>query len=164
MVTKKGPKPCENNENVVQALTASDGTGLLACQLNSPTGDSDSSELHDDQDDGHSEEQGAVTVNQKLDDDQDDGHSEHAAGPEFGDDQDDGHSEEQGAGAIVPVNPTEEENDGTWNGKGGESPKDLKVVPPKSVALHQVRWNMNKGSERWLCYGGAAGIIRCQRI
>jgi hypothetical protein len=27
-----------------------------------------------------------------------------------------------------------------------------------------VRWNMNKGSERWLCYGGAAGIIRCQRI
>ncbi|KAL4560393.1 hypothetical protein LXL04_032544 [Taraxacum kok-saghyz] len=36
--------------------------------------------------------------------------------------------------------------------------------PPKVVAMHRVRWNMNKGSERWLCYGGAAGILRCQEI
>ncbi|CAH9082720.1 unnamed protein product [Cuscuta epithymum] len=37
-------------------------------------------------------------------------------------------------------------------------------LPPKSVAIHRVRWNMNKGSEKWLCYGGAAGIVRCQWI
>lgn len=36
--------------------------------------------------------------------------------------------------------------------------------PPKMVAMHRVRWNMNKGSERWLCYGGAAWIVRCQEI
>ncbi|XP_038708010.1 uncharacterized protein LOC120003150 isoform X1 [Tripterygium wilfordii] len=36
--------------------------------------------------------------------------------------------------------------------------------PSKTVAMHRVRWNMNKGSERWLCYGGAAGIVRCQEI
>ncbi|XP_022934486.1 uncharacterized protein LOC111441649 isoform X2 [Cucurbita moschata] len=36
--------------------------------------------------------------------------------------------------------------------------------PPKSVALHRLRWNMNIGSERWLSYGGAAGILRCQEI
>ena len=38
------------------------------------------------------------------------------------------------------------------------------VFPPKMVAMHKVRWNMNKGSERWLCYGGAAGLVRCQEI
>lgn len=38
------------------------------------------------------------------------------------------------------------------------------VFPPKIVAMHRVRWNMNKGSERLLCYGGAAGIVRCQEI
>ncbi|XP_050380080.1 uncharacterized protein LOC126797498 isoform X2 [Argentina anserina] len=38
------------------------------------------------------------------------------------------------------------------------------VFPSKLVAMHRVRWNMNKGSERWLCYGGAAGIVRCQEI
>ena len=38
------------------------------------------------------------------------------------------------------------------------------VFPSKTVALHRVRWNMNKGSERWLCYGGAAGVVRCQEI
>ena len=32
------------------------------------------------------------------------------------------------------------------------------------VAMHKVRLNMNKGSERWLCYGGAAGLVRCQEI
>ncbi|XP_010558993.1 PREDICTED: LOW QUALITY PROTEIN: uncharacterized protein LOC104827512 [Tarenaya hassleriana] len=36
--------------------------------------------------------------------------------------------------------------------------------PPRMVAMHRVRWNTNKGSERWLCYGGAAGIVRCQEI
>lgn len=38
------------------------------------------------------------------------------------------------------------------------------VFPPKMVALHRVRWNMNMGSERWLCYGGASGVLRCQQI
>ncbi|OEL33610.1 hypothetical protein BAE44_0005377 [Dichanthelium oligosanthes] len=143
---RKGPKPCQN---IVHSLPASDVTGPLALRLNSPTGNSDivNPELGDDQDDGHSEEQVAGAVN-----------------PELGNDQEDGHSEERGAGAIVLAGPTEQEDDGTWNSKGGESPKDFEVFPPKSVALHRVRWNMNKGSERWLCYGGAAGIVRCQRI
>ncbi|KAJ4716856.1 General transcription factor 3C polypeptide 2 [Melia azedarach] len=44
--------------------------------------------------------------------------------------------------------------------KGNEK-GEADVLPPKLVAMHQVRWNMNKGSERWLCYGGAAGIVRC---
>ncbi|RLN23131.1 uncharacterized protein C2845_PM07G29300 [Panicum miliaceum] len=65
---------------------------------------------------------------------------------------------------VPVVNKKEHEDDGTLNSKGVESPKDFEVFPPKSVALHRVRWNVNKGSERWLCYGGAAGIIRCQRI
>lgn len=38
------------------------------------------------------------------------------------------------------------------------------ALPPKEVAMHRVRWNMNKGCERWLCYGGAAGIVRCHEI
>ncbi|KAF7818766.1 putative WD40 domain containing protein [Senna tora] len=38
------------------------------------------------------------------------------------------------------------------------------AFPPKMVALHRVRWNMNEGSERWLCYGGAGGVVRCQEI
>lgn len=40
----------------------------------------------------------------------------------------------------------------------------FETLPPKSVAVHRVRWNMNVGSEKWLCYGGAAGILRCQEI
>ncbi|CAK7336487.1 unnamed protein product [Dovyalis caffra] len=40
----------------------------------------------------------------------------------------------------------------------------IESIPPKIVAMHRVRWNMNKGSERWLCSGGAAGIVRCQEI
>lgn len=165
--TKKGSKP---SQSIVQALATSDVTSLLTYQLNSPTGNNDAVNLeaHDDQDDGRSKEQGAGAVNQELDGEQDDGHrEEQAAGmvtTEFGDDQADGHSEEQGAGAIISATPAKEENDGTWNDKGVQSPKDLNVVPPNSVALNQVRWNMNKGSQRWLCYGGAAGIIRCQRI
>lgn len=83
---------------------------------------------------------------------------------ELGDGQEDGHGEEPGAGAIVLAGLTVQENSELSNSKAGESPKDFEVFPPKSVALHRVRWNTNKGSERWLCYGGAAGIIRCQRI
>ena len=145
VMNKKGTKPCQN---IVQGLPARNVTDLPACQLNTPTGNRDivNPELGDDQDDGHSKEQGASAVNAELADDQD------------------GYSEEQGAGAIVLAGPTEQEDAGTLNSKGVEFPKDFEVFPPKSVALHRVRWNLNKGSERWLCYGGAAGIIRCQRI
>lgn len=45
-----------------------------------------------------------------------------------------------------------------------EGEKEIEVFPPKIVAMHRVRWNMNKGCERWLCFGGAAGIVRCQYI
>ncbi|XP_039030887.1 uncharacterized protein LOC120165438 [Hibiscus syriacus] len=47
---------------------------------------------------------------------------------------------------------------------GKEVESKIETFPPKIVAMHRVRWNMNKGSERWLCYGGAAGIVRCQEI
>ncbi|XP_042476421.1 uncharacterized protein LOC122058061 [Macadamia integrifolia] len=47
--------------------------------------------------------------------------------------------------------------------KGGMR-SEIEVFPSKDVAMHIVRWNMNKGSERWLCYGGASGIVRCQKI
>ncbi|VAH66039.1 unnamed protein product [Triticum turgidum subsp. durum] len=56
------------------------------------------------------------------------------------------------------------ENGGTCNVPADEDTKNFELFPPKAVALHRLRWNMNKGSEKWLCYGGAAGIIRCQRI
>ncbi|CAN1231621.1 hypothetical protein LINPERPRIM_LOCUS3460 [Linum perenne] len=47
----------------------------------------------------------------------------------------------------------------------GETENDgIERLPSKLVAMHRVRWNMNKGSERWLCSGGAAGIVRCQEI
>ncbi|XP_022846709.1 uncharacterized protein LOC111369428 isoform X3 [Olea europaea var. sylvestris] len=46
----------------------------------------------------------------------------------------------------------------------GQMRHEIEVFPPKIVAMHKVRWNMNKGSERWLCYGGAAGLIRCQEV
>ncbi|KAF8041893.1 hypothetical protein BT93_A0482 [Corymbia citriodora subsp. variegata] len=42
--------------------------------------------------------------------------------------------------------------------------REFETFPPKIVAMHRVRWNMNKGSEKWLCSGGAAGILRCQEI
>lgn len=51
------------------------------------------------------------------------------------------------------------------NGKREEgSTQQFEAFPPKVVAMNRVRWNMNKGSERWLCYGGAAGIVRCQQV
>ncbi|XAR58567.1 hypothetical protein NMG60_11014014 [Bertholletia excelsa] len=46
----------------------------------------------------------------------------------------------------------------------GDVGDEIETLPSKLVAMQRVRWNMNKGSERWLCYGGAAGIVRCQEI
>ncbi|KAL2509215.1 Transducin/WD40 repeat-like superfamily protein [Forsythia ovata] len=46
----------------------------------------------------------------------------------------------------------------------GQVGQEIDVFPPKIVAMHKVRWNMNKGSEKWLCYGGAAGLVRCQEV
>ncbi|KAM3412818.1 hypothetical protein ACQJBY_004158 [Aegilops geniculata] len=67
--------------------------------------------------------------------------------------------------ALVLAEALMQESDGMHNGPVDENAKDdFEVFPPKSVALHRLRWNTNRGSERWLCYGGAAGIIRCQRI
>ncbi|TXG58302.1 hypothetical protein EZV62_016131 [Acer yangbiense] len=66
--------------------------------------------------------------------------------------------------ALVCIDEEEASNiQGNKNEKG-EAGKEVEVIPPKMVALHKVRWNMNSGSERWLCYGGAAGIVRCQEI
>ncbi|CAN1351214.1 hypothetical protein LINPERPRIM_LOCUS42463 [Linum perenne] len=48
--------------------------------------------------------------------------------------------------------------------KEAETQNTAECLPSKLVAMHRVRWNMNKGSERWLCSGGAAGIVRCQEI
>ncbi|KAI3896970.1 hypothetical protein MKW92_049290 [Papaver armeniacum] len=57
-----------------------------------------------------------------------------------------------------------EKSDGGEENQKEEKEMEIDVFPSKIVALHKVRWNMNKGSERWLCYGGAAGIVRCQEI
>ncbi|KAK1288875.1 hypothetical protein QJS10_CPB19g00362 [Acorus calamus] len=83
------------------------------------------------------------------------------AGPRMKTDQEKNHDTDRGRAQANLV------------GEGGE--KDgacdtennfhrFRVFPPKMAAMHKVRWNMNKGSERWLCYGGAAGLIRCQKI
>ncbi|KAK2978877.1 hypothetical protein RJ640_030926 [Escallonia rubra] len=58
----------------------------------------------------------------------------------------------------------ERDNVHAVDGEKGEAVDDIEVFPPKIVAMHRVRWNMNKGSEKWLCYGGASGILRCQEI
>ncbi|KAJ7956551.1 General transcription factor 3C polypeptide 2 [Quillaja saponaria] len=51
------------------------------------------------------------------------------------------------------------------NGNGKLDPgNNIEVFPPKTVALHRVRWNTNRGSESWLCYGGASGLVRCHEI
>uniref|UniRef100_A0A0E0Q7Q7 DML1/Misato tubulin domain-containing protein n=1 Tax=Oryza rufipogon TaxID=4529 RepID=A0A0E0Q7Q7_ORYRU len=70
----------------------------------------------------------------------------------------------QETGAIVLAAPSMQENFGTSTSRGSESPENFEVFPPKAVALHRLRWNMNKGSEKWLCYGGAAGIIRSGNV
>ncbi|KAB5519301.1 hypothetical protein DKX38_023620 [Salix brachista] len=41
--------------------------------------------------------------------------------------------------------------------KSKKEPQSTKIV-----AMHRVRWNVNKGRERWLYSGGAAGIVRRQ--
>ncbi|KAI5055514.1 hypothetical protein GOP47_0029035 [Adiantum capillus-veneris] len=38
------------------------------------------------------------------------------------------------------------------------------AAPSKAVAVHRVRWNQNRGCESLVCFGGAAGIVRCQLI
>ncbi|KAH7862286.1 hypothetical protein Vadar_002497 [Vaccinium darrowii] len=58
----------------------------------------------------------------------------------------------------------EQEDFARGESQKGEIRGEIEVFPPKIVAVHRVRWNMNKGSERWLCSGGAAGIVRCQEI
>ncbi|KAL8526313.1 hypothetical protein ACS0TY_015505 [Phlomoides rotata] len=45
-----------------------------------------------------------------------------------------------------------------------EKGEEFESFPPKIVAMHRVRWNVNKGREKWLCYGGAAGLLRCQEL
>lgn len=65
--------------------------------------------------------------------------------------------------AMVCIDEEAMDIQGKENEKG-EAGNRIEVLPPKVVAMHRVRWNMNKGSERWLCYGGAGGIIRCQEI
>ncbi|XP_039003969.1 uncharacterized protein LOC120130887 isoform X2 [Hibiscus syriacus] len=62
--------------------------------------------------------------------------------------------------AVRTEEPMQKEKERT----GKEAESGVEAFPPKIVAIHRVRWNMNKGSERWLCYGGAAGIVRCQEI
>lgn len=50
------------------------------------------------------------------------------------------------------------------DGNANEKNDKVEVLPPKIIAMHRVRWNINKGSERWLCSGGASGVVRCQEI
>ncbi|CAA0825216.1 Transducin/WD40 repeat-like superfamily protein [Striga hermonthica] len=62
---------------------------------------------------------------------------------------------------ISGNNPVEEHGSEQNSDK---SKPDFEIFPPKIVAMHRVRWNMNKGSEKWLCYGGAAGVLRCHQV
>ncbi|KAM3333887.1 hypothetical protein ACQJBY_028760 [Aegilops geniculata] len=89
--------------------------------------------------------------------------SEHVD-PELREGRLDGPGEGQETNALALADSLMLENGGTCNVPVDEDTKDFELFPPKAVALHRLRWNMNKGSEKWLCYGGAAGIIRCQRI
>lgn len=60
-----------------------------------------------------------------------------------------------------------DENGRTMNGEPDvkeEVDGEIEDPPSKIVSMYKVRWNMNNGSERWVCYGGAAGIVRCQEI
>lgn len=78
--------------------------------------------------------------------------------------------EDENRGALVCVREgRDEEEEEEEEGRRKEASNTSSGVkadgfPHKMVAMHRVRWNMNKGSERWLCYGGAAGIVRCQEI
>lgn len=43
--------------------------------------------------------------------------------------------------------------------------KEIEVFPPRSVAMHRIRWNVNKSSEKWLAaYGQAARLLHCHEI
>lgn len=74
--------------------------------------------------------------------------------------------EDENRGALVCVKEDDDEGEEGRRKEGSNSSSRVKVerLPPKMVGMHRVRWNMNKGSERLLCYGGAAGIVRCQEI
>ncbi|KAG2319698.1 hypothetical protein Bca52824_012911 [Brassica carinata] len=73
--------------------------------------------------------------------------------------------EYENRGALVCVKEDgDEEERRRKEASNSSSSVKAETFPPKMVAMHRVRWNMNKGSERWLCYGGAAGIVRCQEI
>ncbi|EPS60025.1 hypothetical protein M569_14780 [Genlisea aurea] len=41
---------------------------------------------------------------------------------------------------------------------------EIEVIPAKSVGLNRVRWSPNKATEKWVCYGGAAGLLRCHQL
>lgn len=58
----------------------------------------------------------------------------------------------------------EEDQSEKENCREGENKDEIEKLPSKLVSMHRVRWNMNKGSERWLCSGGAAGLVRIQEI
>lgn len=45
-----------------------------------------------------------------------------------------------------------------------ERGEEMEHLPPKIVAMQRVRWNVNKGGEKWLCHGGTAGLVRCQEL
>ncbi|KAG0585438.1 hypothetical protein KC19_2G011500 [Ceratodon purpureus] len=46
-----------------------------------------------------------------------------------------------------------------------QNPSDnVQNLPVRVVAVQRLRWNCNSGREKWLAYGGAAGIIRCQYV
>ncbi|XP_024527606.1 uncharacterized protein LOC112345349 isoform X2 [Selaginella moellendorffii] len=50
------------------------------------------------------------------------------------------------------------------SGKAVQPPNTVEEMPSKLVAVHRVKWNPNKSSAGWVCYGGAAGIIRCRLV
>lgn len=66
--------------------------------------------------------------------------------------------------AKLRLRPCSENNSKAEEVVQGEEDKFEGSFPPKIVAMHKVRWNLNQGSENWLCFGGAAGILRCQEI
>ncbi|KAJ9542634.1 hypothetical protein OSB04_029140 [Centaurea solstitialis] len=71
--------------------------------------------------------------------------------------------EEQQPLGLLPLFDSGSDESSSKKGKK-EREEEVEVLPCKKVGMHGVRWNTNKGSERWLCYGGAAGILRCQEV
>lgn len=93
-----------------------------------------------------------------------------------------------GAGFIPNGNPLDMEKPGNKKKKADEGPKPSKKsknsteedveqdfqipptegavqsLPARVVAVQRLRWNGNKGKEKWLAYGGAAGLVRCQYV